>query len=59
MEEVELQRRLEVGVGDAEEPFDPRVHSIDVVDEHVDAAAEIDRVGDEAPRPVRIDQIDG
>jgi hypothetical protein len=34
------------------------MHSTDIVDEDVDAAVEIDRLADEAPGPVGIEQID-
>jgi hypothetical protein len=57
-EKVQLERRLEVGVGDAHEAVDARMHAADVVDEHVDAPVYLDRVCDEPRRPVGVEEVD-
>ena len=57
-EEVDLQRRLEVGVAGREESVEAQVHRADVVDEHVDAAVALDRVGDEPFGPAGLREVD-
>ena len=41
-EEVQFQRRLEIGVGEAQEPIRPDVRRADVVDQDVDPAEPLD-----------------
>jgi hypothetical protein len=55
--EVELQRRLEVGIADLEEPVEPKTHPTHVVDEDIDASAPLDRLAHELLRPARLGQF--